>query len=144
MIIRMMTIEDYTEVYTLWKTTTEMGLRSLDDTEEGIGRFLERNPQTCFVAMEEGKIVGVILSGHDGRRGFIYHTAIEKGSRSRYVIGKALVAAVEEAMNKEGIQKIALAVFRDNRQGNLFWERQGFSERKDLVYRSKDTDPQNL
>jgi ribosomal protein S18 acetylase RimI-like enzyme len=139
----MMTIEDYAEVYTLWKTTTGMGLRNLDDSEEGIGRFLKRNPQTCFVAMEEGKIVGVILSGHDGRRGFIYHTAIEKASRNRQ-IGKALVAAVEEAMKKEGIHKIALVVFRDNAQGNLFWERQGFSERKELVYRNKDTDPQNL
>jgi ribosomal protein S18 acetylase RimI-like enzyme len=136
----MMTIEDYAEVYTLWKTTTEAGRGNPDDSEEEIGRFLERNPQTCFVAMEEGKIVGVILSGHDGRRGFIYHTAVDKASRTHH-IGKALVAAVEEAMQNEGIRKIALAVFRDNKAGNLFWERQGFIEQQDLIYRSKDMEP---
>ncbi|MDR3166980.1 MAG: GNAT family N-acetyltransferase [Treponema sp.] len=143
MTIRMMTIKDYAEVYTLWKTTPGMGIQVLEDSEEGIGRFLERNPYTCFVAMEEGKIVGVILSGHDGRRGFIYHTAVEKMKQVRH-IGKALVAAVEEAMKKEGIHKISLAVFKDNRQGNLFWERQGFLKQEDLVYRQRDLYPQNI
>ncbi|MDR2101447.1 MAG: GNAT family N-acetyltransferase [Treponema sp.] len=143
MTIRVMAVEDYAEVYALWKTTEGIGMRSLDDSEEGIRRFLERNPHTCFAALEEGKIIGVILSGHDGRRGFIYHTAVEKASRNRH-IGSALVMAVEEAMKKEGIHKIALVAFRDNNPGNLFWEGLDFFERKDLVYRDKNLNPQNI
>jgi ribosomal protein S18 acetylase RimI-like enzyme len=139
----MMTIKDYAEVYTLWKTTADLGIQFFEDSEEGIGRFLERNPRTCFVAMEKGKIVGVILSGHDGRRGFIYHTAVEKMNPVRHV-GKALVAAVEEAMKKEGIHKIALVVFKDNKQGNMFWKGQGFFEQEDMVYRNKDLYPQDI
>jgi ribosomal protein S18 acetylase RimI-like enzyme len=138
-----MAIEDYAEVYALWKTTAGMGMRSLDDSEEGIGRFLERNPRTCFVAAEAGKILGVILSGHDGRRGFIYHVAVEKTNRNRH-IGRALVTAAEDAMKKEGIHKIALVVFKDNELGSLFWEGLGFIKREDLVYRNKSLNPQNL
>ena len=53
-----------------------MGLNNLDDSKEGIGRFLNGNPDTCFVAELENVIIGVILTGNDGRRGYIYHTAV--------------------------------------------------------------------
>lgn len=74
--IRQMTLDDYTAVYTLWHTCKGMGLNNLDDSQYGIARFLRRNPDTCFVAEESGQIVGVILAGNDGRRGYIYHTAV--------------------------------------------------------------------
>jgi ribosomal protein S18 acetylase RimI-like enzyme len=131
-----MTIDDYDEVYGLWTATPGMGLNNLDDTREGIGRYLARNPATCFVARDEGHLVGVILSGHDGRRGFIHHTAVKVSERKKG-IGKALVGRAIEALKAEGITKVAFVVFRNNKDGNAFWAALGFEERTDLVYRNK-------
>ncbi|MDR0721274.1 MAG: GNAT family N-acetyltransferase [Treponema sp.] len=135
-IIRIMTSEDYEKVYALWKRSSGMGLRPVDDAEPGIRRFLERNSRTCFVADHEGILVGAILSGHDGRRAYIYHTAVEEAYQ-RQGLGRDLVSAVEQALRNEGITKIGLVVFKRNEGGNRFWEKQGFSVRDDLVYRNK-------
>lgn len=134
--IRKMTMDDYDEIYRLWIHTPGMGLNDQDDSREGIGRFLKRNPETCFVAVNENRIVGIILSGHDGRRGYIYHTAVEATQRKQG-IGSALVDAVLAAMEREGIHKTALVVFSRNKTGNDFWERLGFEAREDLVYRNR-------
>lgn len=136
MIIRKMTIEDYDSVYDLWLNTPGVGLNNLDDSREGIEKFLKRNPETCFVAEKDNKIIGVILCGHDGRRAFIYHTAVSESERRRGV-GTALVDAVIDALKKEGISKAALVVFSKNELGNSFWEKRGFTAREDLVYRNK-------
>jgi len=112
-----------------------MGMRSLDDSLEGITKFLARNPHTCFVAELDHEIAGVILCGHDGRRGYIYHTAVKLDCRKRG-IGKALVNAALEALRKERINKVALVVFAANRSGNAFWQHIGFETRDDLVYRN--------
>lgn len=137
MTIREMTAEDYGKVYALWINTKGMGLNDLDDSYEGIGRFLERNPKTCFVAVEDGKIVGAIIAGHDGRRGYIYHTAVDEHFRRRG-IGARLVENALSALKSEEIKKCALVVFDRNECGNKFWETIGFSERTDLVYRNKE------
>ncbi|MDD2955069.1 MAG: GNAT family N-acetyltransferase [Oscillospiraceae bacterium] len=137
--IRTMTAEDYDAAYSLWLNTPGMGLNDLDDSREGIGRYLERNPRTCFVAEEGGVLVGVILSGHDGRRGVIYHTAVA-GERQRCGIGGALVDHAMEALRWEGIHKVLLVVFERNEKGNAFWEKQGFTRRTDLVYRNRAID----
>ena len=134
--IRIMTINDYECVYSLWLNTPNMGLNNLDDSKDGITRYLARNPDTCFVAEKDGEIVGVILSGHDGRRGFIYHVAVAR-SEQQQGIGTALVKTVISALESEGIYKAALVVFGKNEKGNAFWESQGFSSRNDLVYRNK-------
>ena len=105
-----MTIEDYEEVIELWNNTPGMGLNNLDDSKEGISKYLKRNTNTCFVAKDEGKIFGVILSGHDGRRGFIYHTTVATSHR-RKGIGKKLVDLALSALREEGINKVALVVF---------------------------------
>ena len=131
-----MVTSDYEKVYDLWIHTTGMGLNNLDDSEEGIEKFLKRNPSTCFVAEQEGKIIGVILAGHDGRRGFIYHTTVSQEYRKQG-IGKALTDHALDALEKEGIHKVALVVFDRNQLGNAFWENQGFTIRNDLVYRNK-------
>ena len=136
MTIRRMTLADYDEVHALWLSCKGMGLNSVDDSREGIARYLARNPQTCFVAEEEACICGVILSGHDGRRGYIYHTATLPDARGRG-IGRALVDAALEALREEGIAKVALVVFARNDTGNGFWEKMGFTAREDLVYRNK-------
>jgi ribosomal protein S18 acetylase RimI-like enzyme len=134
--------QDYEKVYALWTETAGMGMRSLDDSEQGIGKFLDRNPRTCFVAELEDSVAGVILSGHDGRRAYIYHTAVAEKYRRRG-IGAALVQAVEKAMAEEGINKIALVAFKSNKTGNDFWEGRGYAERNDLSYRNRTLNPDN-
>lgn len=135
--IRLMKPADYSACYDLWLRTPGMGLNSIDDSEEGISRYLKRNPTTCFVAEEEGRIVGVILAGHDGRRGHISHTAVD-GDFQRRGIGRQLVEQVMAAMDREGIIKVNLVVFTRNEKGNAFWESLGFTVRTDLTYRNKN------
>ena len=134
--IRLMQIEDYSLVHQLWLSCNGMGLNDLDDSREGIERYLKRNPETCFVALEGERIVGVILSGHDGRRGFIHHTAVHPDYRGKG-IGTALVEEAMAALERCGIHKAALVVFARNQTGNDFWERRGFTSREDLVYRNR-------
>lgn len=134
--IRQMTIEDYEAVYELWVHTPGMGLNNVDDTKSGIERYLKRNPTTCLVAEEAGRIVGVIMSGHDGRRGFIYHTTVHADYRGQG-IGRSLVQYAMQALEQEGIHKVALVAFLRNEAGNAFWEKLGFFAREDLVYRNK-------
>ena len=134
--IRTMQITDYNAVYNLWLANKGMGLNDVDDSESGIARFLVRNPDTCFVAERNGKLIGVIMAGNDGRRGFIYHTAVHPDYH-RQGIGSALVSAALEALQTLGITKVALVVFGRNTDGNAFWEKQGFTVRTDLTYRNK-------
>ena len=142
--IRLMTPADYPQVYALWRSTPGMGLNNLDDSEEGITRYLQRNPTTCFIAEEADALIGAVLSGHDGRRAFIYHLAVAAPYR-RQGIGKALVEAALEALRAEGIHKAALVVMANNAAGNAFWEQLGFTTRPDLVYRNRELDElQNL
>ena len=131
-----MTINDYERVYALWMRTPNMGLNDLDDSKEGIAKYLMRNPDTCFVAEKNGNIIGVILSGHDGRRGYIHHAAVAE-SEQRNGVGTALTDAAMFALEREGIAKAALVVFEKNEKGNAFWEKYGFTKRNDLVYRNK-------
>lgn len=131
-----MVIEDYDDIYRLWTLTKGMGLNNLDDTKTGINIFLQRNPNTCFVATFHNEIIGTIISGHDGRRGYIYHTAVSEKFRKKG-IGQKLVTSSLSALKTEGINKVALVVFSKNKLGNLFWEKIGFRKREDLIYRDK-------
>ena len=135
--IRLMRIEDYDEAWGLWIHTKEMALNNLDDSREGIRKFLRRNPSTCFVAKEEQKIVGVILAGNDGRRGYIYHLAVLEEARRKKIATKLLNAALE-GLKKEGITEVAVLAKRSNECGNLIWEEENFDPREDLVYRCKN------
>ena len=137
-IIRTMTLSDYDSVYQLWHSTPGMGLNTIDDSREGIEKYLKRNPTTSFVAEQDGRIVGVIMAGHDGRRGYIYHTAVLPEYRGHGIAGQ-LVNHAMAALEKEGISKAALVAFKSNDIGNGFWEHIGFTEREDLVYRNKNT-----
>lgn len=134
--IRNMTMADYPAVYALWLSCPGMGLNDLDDSEDGIRRYLERNPDTCFVAEGSAGIVGVIVSGHDGRRGYIYHTAVSPVFQKQG-IGTRLVEAALDSLQTAGIHKAALVAFARNEAGNAFWERMGFTPREDLLYRNK-------
>lgn len=134
--IRLMNISDYEQVYQLWLSCEGMGLNNLDDSKEGIERFLNRNPETCFVAEKEQRIIGVIMAGNDGRRGYIYHTAVNSDYRNKG-IATDLVNEAMRALKSLGINKTALVVFSKNSDGNAFWEKIGFTSREDLVYRNK-------
>lgn len=119
MVIRKMTCDDYEEVYQLWMSCAGMGLNNLDDSQAGIEKFLQRNPDTCFVAVTAQRIVGVILVGSDGRRGYIYHTAVHPDYR-KMGIAKNLVQHALDALEEIGIHKAALVVFERNVNGNEF------------------------
>lgn len=134
--IRLMTSDDYQGVYQLWLSCTGMGLNNLDDSQAGIEKFLRRNPTSCFVATMQERIVGSIMSGHDGRRGFIYHASVHPDYRHQGIATQLIDAALA-ALKEEGIAKVAFVVFARNKEGNAFWERLGFQLRDDLVYRDK-------
>lgn len=136
MIIRKMKIDDYDCVYDLWLNTPGMGLNNPDDSRQGIEKYLQRNPETCFVAEKDNMIIGVILCGNDGRRGYIHHTAVSVSER-RSGVGTALVDAAMNALKSVGISKVALVVFSKNELGNSFWQKRGFTVREDLVYMNK-------
>lgn len=134
--IHKMRISDYEEVHKLWLSCDGVGLNELDDSRDGIERFLLRNPDTCFVAERDGKVAGVILAGNDGRRAYIYHLAVLKEYRGNGIAAQ-LVDAVVNALKLLGIKKAALVVFKDNAEGNAFWEKMGFTVREDLLYRNR-------
>ena len=132
--IRTMTIEDYEGLYALWKTIRGFAIRSIDDSEEGVRRFLKRNPATSVVAVaEDGAIVGGILCGHDGRRGCLYHVCVREDYR-RKGIGKAMVVHCMNALKDEEINKVSLIAFTVNDVGNAFWNQIGWTRREDLNY----------
>lgn len=133
--VRNMSRKDYDGVYELWSSCAGVGLHEIDDSESGIAKFLSRNPETCFVALQDGKVIGAILAGHDGRRGYIYHLAVAEQHRGKG-IGRELVSCVAQGLEHLGIQKAALVVFANNQDGNQFWEKVGFMSREDLTYRN--------
>lgn len=131
--VRIMTIEDYEGVYALWKKIKGFGIRSIDDSKEGVARFLKRNPTTSVVAEKDGRIVGSILCGHDGRRGCLYHVCVDEDYR-RHGIGKRMVVFAMKALKEEKINKVSLIAFTENDIGNAFWNTIGWTERLDLNY----------
>lgn len=126
---------DYEQAYDLWILCGN-GLNDKDDSPEGIEKYLKRNPTTSYVATCDGKVVGVILCGHDGRRGIIQHACVSPDYR-RLGIGNKLVELALGALKDEGINKVLLVAFKKNEGGNAFWEAQGFTIREDLNYRNK-------
>lgn len=142
--IRKMSIDDYEAVYKLWANALNMGLRSLDDSKEGIAMFLRRNPETCFVTIDGETITGVILCGHDGRRGYIYHTVVHPDCRKQG-IGTALINAAVAALQTEGITRVCLNVMESNEDGKQFWTNRGWEKKDFLGFYSKSiTDKENF
>lgn len=129
--IRPMNIDDYDGVISLWMTIRGFGIRSIDDSREGIERFLLRNPNTSIVAQLGDEIVGSILCGHDGRQACFYHVCVKQELR-RHGIGKAMAITAMEQLRKEHINKITLIAFKSNEEGNSFWQRVNWSLRDDI------------
>lgn len=131
--VRKMIIEDYPQVSLLWHKIKGFSIRSVDDSREGVERFLRRNPDTSVVAVEDGKVVGAILCGHDGRRGCLYHVCVDPKYRLKG-IGKEMVTFAMNALREERISKVSLIAFTKNDIGNAFWKCIGWTKREDLNY----------
>ncbi len=131
--IRIMKKEDYEGVHALWLSIKGFSIRSIDDSREGVEKFLKRNPDTSIVAEDKGEIIGAILCGHDGRRATFYHVCVRE-DRRKQGIGKAMVVMAMNALKKEKINKVALIAFTRNDVGNAFWKSIGWKQRTDLNY----------
>ena len=138
MTIRPMTIDDYDAVYALWASLPGIGLHDHEDSRGGMAYYLRRNPDSCFAAEEDAALVGAVLCGNDGRRGYINHLAVAEAFRGRG-IAKALLNACLAAMRREGIRLCSFAVFRDNETGNAFWDAVGSVRREEILYRNLET-----
>lgn len=134
--LREMTISDYDRILALWQKTPELGLSDAD-SREGIRAFLERNPGLCFVCEEGERLIGTILCGHDGRRGYIYHLAVDEPYRKRG-IGRQLNRQSLDVVRLRGIVKCHLFVYRDNKEAELFYNNLGWQKRTTLDIFSKD------
>ena len=141
--VRIMTIEDYEGVYALWKKIKGFGIRSIDDSKEGVARFLKRNPTTSVVAEKDGRIVGSILCGHDGRRGCLYHVCVDEDYR-RHGIGKRMVVFAMKALKEEKINKVSLIAFTENDIVNAIRNTIGWTERLDLNYYDFTLNEENI
>ena len=141
--IRKMNIDDYDSVKALWMSISGFGIRSIDDSYEGVERFLKRNPNTSIVALDGDTVVGAILCGHDGRRGCFYHVCVREDYRLRG-IGKAMAGQAMEALKAEKINKVSLIAFTRNDIGNAFWKEIGWTEREDLNYYDFTLNEENI
>lgn len=141
--VRVMTIDDYDGVRDLWMKIKGFAIRSIDDSKEGVDRFLRRNPTTSVVAIEDNKVVGAILCGHDGRRGCMYHVCVDPDYRRRG-IGKEMVVMAMKALQAEHINKVSLIAFTSNDIGNAFWKTIGWTKREDLNYYDFTLNTENI
>ena len=134
--LRPMSISDYDEVLALWSNTPGLCLTSADGPE-AIAGYLERNPQLSLVCTLEGRIIGALLAGHDGRRGFLHHLCVEPAHR-RNGIARMLVDSALSALKAEGIDKCHLFVLGSNEEGMDVWRALGWQQRRDIVLFSRE------
>ena len=135
------TIEDYDQVYALWQSCEGVGLSGAD-RRQSIAAYLDRNPGMSFVARDGKTVVGAILCGHDGRRGYIHHLAVHENHR-RQGIGRRLVKFSLRVLHQEGIQKCHLFIFHENQPGISFWQSIGWTFRQDIRVMSTYIDEGN-
>lgn len=123
-------LEDYDDAYRLWESAKGIGLSSAD-SRDAIARYLARNPGMSSAARADGRLVGAVLAGHDGRRGFLHHLAVAADRRGRGT-GRALVERSLERLKALGIAKCHIFLMNDNDQGRGFWTAIGWQPRSDI------------
>ena len=133
--IETMSLHDFDEVIELWRNTEGVGLNE-SDSREGIALFLTRNPGMSFVVRDGNAIIGAVLCGHDGRRGYLHYLAVAKSYR-KLGLGKALVAACLHQLEREGILKCNIFLLANNAEGEAFWKQNGWNARADLAVMQK-------
>lgn len=129
--IRPMTASDIPAALELWLGLPGIGLRDADNPAS-LTRYLDRNPGSSFVAIDDDRLIGVSLAGHDGRRGYLHHVAV-RAEYQRQGTGKKLVDACLSALKRDGIEKVHLWVRADNAPGKSFWNHLGWRERSDIA-----------
>jgi ribosomal protein S18 acetylase RimI-like enzyme len=134
-------IEDYDEVYALWQSCEGVGLSSAD-SRQSIAAYLLRNPGMSFIMRSVEAVIGAILCGHDGRRGYIHHLAVHENYR-RQGLGRRIVKHSLATLQKEGIQKCHMFIFHENQSGVRFWQRCGWTFREDIRVMSSIIDEGN-
>jgi N-acetylglutamate synthase len=134
--IELMTINEYDEVLALWQDSEGVGLSGAD-SRVPLARFLERNPDLCFVAFMDTVLVGAVLCGYDGRRGYLHHLAVHRDHR-RCGIGRKLVERCLKELKEMGVQKCHLFVFKKNKEGIAFWKKMGWKTRTELSIMSRE------
>lgn len=122
---------DHVALMALWTASEGVILRD-SDTPEAMSRFLERNPETSLVAVADGKLVGSVMAGQDGWRGYLYHLAVLPEWR-RQGIGAQLVEASVAAIRRYRVPKIHCLVKCDNMIAQQFWQARGFVRRDDVL-----------
>lgn len=133
-ILREMNLDDYEAALALWQRCDGIGVGT-GDTREGIAQFLARNPGLSFVLESQGQVIGTALSGHDGRRGFIYHLAVDSVHRQKG-LGRRLVEACLKHLRQRGLLKTHIVVYANNHQGQEFWLNLGWVKRDNLLIMS--------
>jgi len=129
-------MEDYDAVLTLWKHTEGVGLNE-SDSRENVASYLQRNPGLSFVAQTDaGEIIGAVLGGHDGRRGYLHHLAVAREWRGQG-LGRALVEACLTGLKREGITRCNIFVYAANEAGQAFWKHFGWQPRAELLVLQK-------
>jgi N-acetylglutamate synthase len=124
LVIRPMTEADLPAARVLWSHAEGVELAEGDSAAELAG-YLRRNPGASQVAFSDGRLVGAVLAGHDGRRGLVYHLAVEPGHRG-HGLGRDLVGRALGVLKEQGIRRVLLLVARDNEAGRSFWIRTGW------------------
>ena len=138
-IVRPFRVKDYDAVIALWRRTEGVGLNE-SDTRRAIAAFLQRNPRLSFVVEKGGRIIGAVLCGHDGRRGYLHHLAVAESHRGQG-LGRLLVDRCLARLREDGIDKCNIFLFADNQEGRKFWETIGWKERGDLLMMQRVLSP---
>jgi len=135
--VREFEVEDYEQVQSIWKSSDGVGLDADVDSRDRIAMYLQRNPGLSFVATEKKQVVGAVLCGHDGRRGYLHHLAVTEKLRGQGV-GALLVDKTLSKLRAIGIRRCHIFVYAENDGGIDFWKRIGWNERSDLKINSKE------
>ncbi|PZD97266.1 GNAT family N-acetyltransferase [Paenibacillus sambharensis] len=135
--IREMVIEDYPSLIELWNRTEGLAIGEAD-SEEAIDHYLQRNPGMSFVCADENKIIGTVMCGHDGRRGYLYHVAVDQDYRGRN-LAQELVKRSLSRLSEEGIHRCHILVIADNEIGKHFWTKTGWNRRDGILLYSHET-----
>jgi len=139
---RVMVMSDYENIIALWQKSSGVQLRDAD-SQAGIEKYLKRNPDLSFVCENEGRLLGTIMAGHDGKRGYVQHLAVDESSRGRG-IGNQLILRCLDVLKSEGILKSHIHVLDNNRSAQSYWHNRGWQARTDLkVYSYINNDDSN-
>ena len=128
--IRQMTIEDYDDIIVLLQETPGVTVRDAD-SKETTSKYLHHNSGLSFVAAVESKIVGCVMCGHDGRRGYLQHLVVNQDNRKQGIGDKLFMSCIR-ALKKSDISKNHIFVLKTNDLANNYWSNKDWQLREDI------------